>query len=97
MASPRRRRFWRLVRKAAPKGRAAMVWAVTHAVMGEHLVRYTHEHVLPQMRLAHREALAERRVKECIAPCPDRSESDRAGAAPAPHRAEAPCPTAPAP
>ncbi|MFW6051658.1 MAG: B12-binding domain-containing radical SAM protein [Myxococcota bacterium] len=94
--SPRRRRFWRLVRRAAPRGRAALVRAVTHAVMGEHVIRYTQEHVLPHIDGALDELGRERRLKECIGPRPDRSGSDRAAAARAPRRSAEPAPTAPA-
>ncbi len=47
--SPQRRLFWRLVTRAAGRGRATLRWAVAHAVMGEHLIRYTREHVVPRV------------------------------------------------
>ena len=51
-ASPRRKHFWRLVARAAPAGNAAIRFAIAHAVQGEHLIRYTEEHVLPRVRAA---------------------------------------------
>ncbi|WP_242334839.1 MULTISPECIES: B12-binding domain-containing radical SAM protein [Anaeromyxobacter] len=45
----RRRHFWRLVGQALRLGPAALPRAVTLAVLGEHLVRYTHEEVLPRL------------------------------------------------
>jgi radical SAM superfamily enzyme YgiQ (UPF0313 family) len=47
--SPRRAHFWRLLWKAAKKGAFAIRWAVSHAVQGEHLIRYTQESVLPKL------------------------------------------------
>jgi radical SAM superfamily enzyme YgiQ (UPF0313 family) len=46
---PRRRHFWRLVGHALGRGPAAIPRAVTLAVLGEHLLRYTHEEVLPRL------------------------------------------------
>ena len=45
----RRARFWRLVAGASRRGVAAMARAVTLAVMGEHMIRYTEEQVLPRL------------------------------------------------
>jgi radical SAM superfamily enzyme YgiQ (UPF0313 family) len=45
----RRRHFWRLVTGALPRGVPAMARAVTLAVMGEHMIRYTEETVLPRL------------------------------------------------
>jgi len=45
----RRRHFWRLVAGALPLGVPAMARAVTLAVMGEHMIRYTEETVLPRL------------------------------------------------
>ncbi|MDD5306804.1 MAG: B12-binding domain-containing radical SAM protein [Deltaproteobacteria bacterium] len=47
---PRRRHFWRLLARAAPRGR--MHQAVAHAIQGEHLVRYTREFLLPRLERA---------------------------------------------
>jgi radical SAM superfamily enzyme YgiQ (UPF0313 family) len=50
--SPRRRLFWRLMIKAMRRGRARIRQAVAHSVQGEHLIRYTREHVVPRMERA---------------------------------------------
>jgi radical SAM superfamily enzyme YgiQ (UPF0313 family) len=49
IAGPRRRHFWRLVGHAARRGLPSFARAVTLAVLGEHLVRYTEEVVLPRL------------------------------------------------
>ncbi len=49
VAGPRRRHFWRLVAHSLRRGPGAFARAVTLAVLGEHLVRYTHEIVLPRL------------------------------------------------
>jgi radical SAM superfamily enzyme YgiQ (UPF0313 family) len=48
----RRRMFWRLVGPALLRSRAELEVAITRAIKGEHLIRYTHEDVLPRLRLA---------------------------------------------
>jgi radical SAM superfamily enzyme YgiQ (UPF0313 family) len=58
--SPRRRHFWRLLAGALPAGIARLRRAVVLAVKGEHMIRYTAEHVLPRIAGAAAEALAER-------------------------------------
>ena len=50
--SPRRRLFWRLISKAIYRGRSHIRQAVTHAVLGESLILYTHEHLAPLMSQA---------------------------------------------
>jgi hypothetical protein len=50
--SPRRRYFWRLMIKALPHGPQRIRQSVVHAVQGEHLIRYTQEHVVPQLKRA---------------------------------------------
>jgi radical SAM superfamily enzyme YgiQ (UPF0313 family) len=57
--SPRRRLFWRLMGRALFRGRSKIRQAVVHAAQGEHLIRYTHEHVVPRMEVAQTEARAE--------------------------------------
>jgi radical SAM superfamily enzyme YgiQ (UPF0313 family) len=57
--SPRRRLFWRLMGRALLQGRSKIRQAAVHAVQGEHLIRYTREHVVPRME----EALAEARAE----------------------------------
>ncbi|MCU0662201.1 MAG: DUF4070 domain-containing protein [Myxococcota bacterium] len=47
--SPRRLLFWRLLARSLPSGLARTRQAVVHAVQGEHLIRYTDEHVLPRL------------------------------------------------
>jgi radical SAM superfamily enzyme YgiQ (UPF0313 family) len=49
IAGPRRRHFWRLLVRSLGLGRAAFARAVTLAVLGEHLIRYTDEVVLPRL------------------------------------------------
>jgi radical SAM superfamily enzyme YgiQ (UPF0313 family) len=51
--------FWRLVGRAFTRSRHNFAWAVGHAVMGEHMIRYTREHVLPRIEAA----IAELRAK----------------------------------
>lgn len=55
LRSPRRRQFWRLIRQVALHAPHTLKWAIVHAIQGEHMIRYTEEHVLPRMD----EALAE--------------------------------------
>jgi radical SAM superfamily enzyme YgiQ (UPF0313 family) len=50
--SPRRRLFWQLLAKAVPHGQDRIRQAIVHAVQGEHLIRYTREHVLPRLERA---------------------------------------------
>jgi len=50
--SPRRGLFWKLMARAALRGHGSLRTAVAHAVQGEHLVRYTREHVLPRLEQA---------------------------------------------
>ncbi len=45
----RRRHFWRLLLHSLRRGRRAFPQAVTLAVLGEHLVRYTDEVVIPRL------------------------------------------------
>ena len=49
LRGPRRRLFWDLVARALRRGPRALVRAVSFAVLGEHLIRYTHEVVLPRL------------------------------------------------
>jgi radical SAM superfamily enzyme YgiQ (UPF0313 family) len=50
--SPQRRLFWRLLSRALLTRPSKVRQAVVHAVQGEHLIRYTHEHVVPRMAVA---------------------------------------------
>jgi radical SAM superfamily enzyme YgiQ (UPF0313 family) len=49
LRGPRRAHFWRLVGGALRRGRAAVPRAVTLAIVGESLIRYTQEVVLPRL------------------------------------------------
>jgi radical SAM superfamily enzyme YgiQ (UPF0313 family) len=49
LVGPRRAHFWRLVRRGLRSGIPGLARAVTLAVLGEHLVRYTAEVVLPRL------------------------------------------------
>jgi radical SAM superfamily enzyme YgiQ (UPF0313 family) len=44
-----RRRFWRIAWLTLTRRRWAFPWAVAHAIMGEHCIRYTREDVLPRI------------------------------------------------
>jgi len=59
VVSPRRSHFWKLMGRAALRGRVAIKRAVTHAIMGEHMIRYTEQHVLPTVHRAIAELEAE--------------------------------------
>jgi len=62
LRSPRRRRFWRLFFKAVTRP-YAFGKAMSIAVQGEHLIRYTQEDVLPRIDLALAELAAEAAVR----------------------------------
>jgi hypothetical protein len=49
LRGPRRRHFWRLVAGALRRGPQVFARAVALAVMGEHMIRYTAEVVLPRL------------------------------------------------
>lgn len=55
-----RRPFWRLVGAALRRSPRFLGWAITKAVQGEHLRRYTDEDVLPRLRAALEEVRCER-------------------------------------
>jgi radical SAM superfamily enzyme YgiQ (UPF0313 family) len=50
--SPRRRHFWHLLGATLRRSPRRFTWAVSRAIQGEHLIRYTAEDVLPRMRRA---------------------------------------------
>jgi radical SAM superfamily enzyme YgiQ (UPF0313 family) len=52
MMGERRAWFWRLVRRALRRGPGMVRTAIAHAIMAEHMIRYTAEHVLPRLREA---------------------------------------------
>jgi hypothetical protein len=60
--SPRRRLFWKLLARARKAAPHAFKWAVVKALQGEHMIRYTEEHVLPRLDRAIAEVVAERRA-----------------------------------
>ena len=47
--SPRRAYFWKLLWFALRKRPEAFSWAVVRSMIGEHLIRYTEEHVVPRI------------------------------------------------
>jgi len=49
LRGPRRAHFWRLMARALRRGRGALRRAVSLAVVGESLIRYTDEDVLPRL------------------------------------------------
>lgn len=53
---PRRRHFWALVSEAVRRSPNLAAWAVEKALQGEHLLRYTVDHVVPRMTAAAAEA-----------------------------------------
>lgn len=57
---PRRRHFWKLLFKTLRKARHNLRRAVVLTVMGEHMIRYTEEHVLPRLAESVAEIRAER-------------------------------------
>lgn len=60
--SPRRRLFWALLNKARKSVPHGLKWAVVKALQGEHMIRYTEDHVLPRLDRAIAEVVAERRA-----------------------------------
>lgn len=52
IVGPNRGNFWRLIGKAIARGLGRLRQSVAHAVQGEHMIRYTREHVLPLMESA---------------------------------------------
>lgn len=45
-----RKEFWALLARALRKAPRTAPWVIAHAIMGEHLIRYTQEDVLPRIR-----------------------------------------------
>jgi radical SAM superfamily enzyme YgiQ (UPF0313 family) len=62
--SPRRWRFWRLLWTAIWRRPDAFSWAVVRGMIGEHLIRYTEEDVVPRMNDALRVVEEEERCRE---------------------------------
>jgi len=48
--SPRRRRFWRLMVRTVRRHPQKFAWSLSRAIVGEHMIRYTEEDVLPLIR-----------------------------------------------
>jgi hypothetical protein len=74
--SPRRRLFWRLLRRSRKAAPHVLKWSVIKALQGEHMIRYTEEHVLPRLDRAIDEVLAEGKDHSA----PDRAEPTSAPA-----------------
>jgi radical SAM superfamily enzyme YgiQ (UPF0313 family) len=58
---PRRGAFWSLLGYSMWRAPHTFSWAVAHAIMGEHMVRYTQDDVLPRLARAIEEVRAQRR------------------------------------
>ena len=54
--SPQRRHFWSLLAHTVRRQPAKVEWMIIHAFQGEHLIRYTDEHVIPRLEQAIAEA-----------------------------------------
>jgi len=52
IVSPRRRLFWSLLAHTARRSPGKVEWMIIHAFQGEHLIRYTDEHVIPRLHKA---------------------------------------------
>jgi radical SAM superfamily enzyme YgiQ (UPF0313 family) len=88
----RRRWFWRLARLGLRRGGVpALARAVTFAILGEHLIRYTREEVLPRLDRALRDAPAR---GAGLTPPPPEPAGWTLPAPPAPPAAPAPAATA---
>jgi len=59
--SPRRFLFWGLLYRALGSAPQALKWSVVKALQGEHMIRYTEEHVLPRLDRA-LDSLAEEKL-----------------------------------
>jgi radical SAM superfamily enzyme YgiQ (UPF0313 family) len=80
LRGPRRWHFWKLLLRAARRGPRAFVRAVTLAVLGEHLIRYTHEVVIPRIDQALADVARERAEAAETARAPAVREGGDAGA-----------------
>ncbi|GEJ59481.1 B12-binding domain-containing radical SAM protein [Anaeromyxobacter diazotrophicus] len=92
VAARRRARFWRLVALGARRGRQAFGRAVTLAILGEHMIRYTEEVALPRLDAVL--AAIDARREASAAPLAAASPADRASgcrAASSDARRELPC------
>lgn len=50
--SPRRRQFWRLMTRVVRERPQKFAWSLSRAIVGEHMIRYTQEDVLPRLDAA---------------------------------------------
>jgi radical SAM superfamily enzyme YgiQ (UPF0313 family) len=66
---PRRRNFWRLAARAARRGPSVLARGLSLAALGEHMIRYTEEVVLPRLD----ETLAEMDAEKARAAPPPRA------------------------
>ncbi len=48
--SPQRKRFWQLMRRTILHHPQKFAWSLSRAIIGEHMIRYTEEGVLPRIR-----------------------------------------------
>jgi hypothetical protein len=81
--SPRRFRFWRLLKRTLKAPPHVFKWSVIHALQGEHMIRYTEEHVLPRLDRAIEMVVAERKLAEAVSP-PQAAAAPLAPARPVP-------------
>ena len=65
--SPRRRQFWSLLAHTARRTPSKLEWMIIHAFQGEHLIRYTDEHVIPRLNEAIRETSREATLDRGVA------------------------------
>ncbi len=56
----RRRHYWKLLYHSLRHAPHTFAWAVGHAVMGEHMIRYTHENLVPALEQALADVRAQR-------------------------------------
>ena len=89
VVSPRRRRCWRLLRKTLRQAPHAFAWAVAQVVKGEHLIRYTAEHVVPRLELAYAEVNLQRATAPADSQRPALSAGVLASSDPPPALSEA--------
>jgi hypothetical protein len=64
--SPRRFFFWKLLLRALGAAPHTVKFAVVKALQGEHMIRYTAEHVLPRLDEAIAGVVEERRRAEAV-------------------------------
>jgi radical SAM superfamily enzyme YgiQ (UPF0313 family) len=77
-----RRQYWKLVARTLLRARHHIAWTIGHAAMGEHMLRYTREEVLPRIDRALADLRQERR--EAVAHVPPLGRSAEGLALPCP-------------